>query len=74
MKSRMQGTVVEYDTDLEMGFIKPDEEMRRQVVVRKEDVDKAGISTLTKGDRVEFTRAYDETYIPIAVDIVRLSS
>lgn len=74
MESRIRGTVVEYESDLGFGFITPDDDMRRQVVVREIELQKAGLSTLRKGDRVEFTLVYSERYIPLATDLVRLSS
>lgn len=74
MGSRIRGTVVEYDPDLGFGFIKPDDDMRRHVLVREDELEKAGLSSLHKGDRVAFTLVYSEKYIPLAKDIVRLSS
>lgn len=74
MGSRARGTVMEYDSDRGFGFIQPDNDMRRQIVVREDELEKAGISTLRKGDRVEFTLVYSERYIPLARDLLRLSS
>lgn len=74
MGPRTRGTVVEYDPDLGFGFIKPDNDMRRHVVVRAGALQKAGLAALAKGDRIEFTLIYTERYIPIAEDIVRLTS
>lgn len=74
MGSRTRGTVVEYDPDLGFGFIKPDDDMRRHVLVREDAVEKAGLTVLHAGDRMEFTLVYSERYIPLAEDLVRLSS
>ena len=74
MSLRTRGTVVEYDPDLGFGFIKPDDGIRRHVVVRRDAVENAGLSELQKGDRVEFTIVYDVRYVPVAKELVRSPS
>lgn len=74
MGSRTQGIVAEYAPNRGFGFIKPDSDMRRHVVVRAKALKEAGLSVLREGDRVEFTLVYSKRYIPLAKELIRLSS
>ena len=72
MAMRLFGTVVTFDAHQKFGLIRPDGWIK-EIVVRKPVLEEAGYPYLNEGDRVEFAVMHDDRYIPIAVELERLS-
>lgn len=68
---KLRGRVVEFDTERQFGFIRPDGQIK-QVLVRLEALELAGYTCLASGERVEFKMSLDNRYIPVAIDVRRL--
>lgn len=72
MALNMRGTVVEFDSDCQFGFVRPDGHIK-QVLVRRDALRAAGYVGLAAGERVEITVDFDDRYIPVAVGITRFT-